>query len=90
MKRQPSELLRSAMDDQAVAQASAFKAQDVSNYLWGMATLGLEPTSDMWRRLQAQVEMVWDSFITQHLANTLWAIAQMGIDKQVRVLALAV
>jgi len=74
----------SALSKRAISEAKTFKAQDVSNLMWGLATLSLEPSADLVCGLEARVIEVADSFITQHLANTMWSIAQMGIGKDVR------
>ena len=79
MKRQPTEEMLTALSKRAISEAKTFKAQDVSNLMWGLATLSLEASSDLLCGLEARVAEVADSFITQHLANTMWSIVQVCV-----------
>jgi len=79
MKRPPTEEMLTALSKRAISEAKTFKAQDVSNLMWGLATLSLEASSDLLCGLEARIAEVADSFITQHLANTMWSIAQVCV-----------
>jgi hypothetical protein len=58
--------------------APGMKPQEVSNALWGYATLGRMPADETWAALEAAVGRVARDMTSQGLANTLYGYATLS------------
>jgi hypothetical protein len=70
--------LLEAMQRRATAMAMEFNPQDVSNVLWGLATMGERADRGLLEAMQRRATATAGHFNPQAVANVLWALAVMG------------
>ena len=74
----PKETLLLALEGRAEAISGEFSSQQVSNTMWGYATMGKTPGERGMRQLERRVEAISGEFNSQEVSIKLWAYAKMG------------
>jgi len=72
---QADPLLGRPMHRRAIEIAADFTAQDVSNLMWGLATLGVEPDPKMVEVMQGRAIEIAADFTSQDVSKLMWALA---------------
>jgi hypothetical protein len=71
--------MRAVLESAVVRIAPSMKAQEVSNTLWAVATLGWHASDRSMRSvIEGAAVRVAPIMSAQHVANTLWALATLG------------
>ncbi|KAJ1490281.1 hypothetical protein T484DRAFT_1777512 [Baffinella frigidus] len=71
----------------AAATAGDFEAQDVSNFVWGLAKMSLTPGRSPLEAMQERATATAGDFPPQAVTNLVWGLAKMGVQADAALLA---
>ena len=84
----PDDATRAALGRELERLADDFEPRNVSNAVWAIATLGIQPTREEWTILNDIIARTYDespdlpperrTIVPQNVSNTLWAFAKIG------------
>jgi hypothetical protein len=66
------------MQARRVETAATWEPIAISTVLWGMATLQIRPSTEVWEALVARAAQTLDKFGPQAVSNVLWAVATLA------------
>jgi len=64
-------------DEMLMRDLNQFTSQSISNALWAFAKMQLDPSQDMFDRVQDAITTRLSSFKAQEIANSFWAFAKL-------------
>ncbi|KAJ1473534.1 hypothetical protein T484DRAFT_1972783 [Baffinella frigidus] len=64
----------------ATGMVGDFNPQDISNFMWALATMDVKPDASLLEAMQGRARATAGDFKPQEVTNLMWALATMGIE----------